>query len=152
MLLVESISKSIDLSQVSALAATAESMLRDQSLNQFQNLIDPGLLSWAASLDLKDDDLEAWADEPGDLDDTDDLRSDSDSVKARALSFARLLLATATRLQAGAARLRVAAGKVDDAVDSVNEQAERYEKLALTVLKLYGAFIVLAHVLPKYVP
>ena len=144
--IVDSIAATIDLDQVSGLANSTERLLHERSIENFEDQIDPALLQWAASVEAVEQDTttssSSSSEETGEL----------TAVQRNLLAVAKLFLVTAAHLQAGATRLRSGMATVNKAVDSINEQAERYEKLAYTLLKLYGAFLVLTEVVPQYLP
>ena len=135
----EGLAATVSADSLAELAASVERLIPAQALGDFSSLMGPDTIKWAANFNLGDDPT-------GDVTE-DETRSGLETEEARRerlrvhlVQVARWLYAAAVQMQAGVVRL-------NKAVDSLNENTPRYEKLAVSLMKLYAAFMLLAHFL-----
>ena len=135
----EGLATSVSADALSGLAASVEQAVPDQPLEDFASLLDPDIIQWATTLNFDD---EPMGDGGEDGDDggieTDEARRER--LREHLMRVARWLYTSAAWLRAGVLYLNTA-------VDSLNENTARYETLAVTLIKLYGAIMVIHHFL-----
>jgi hypothetical protein len=135
----EGLATSVSADALSGLAASVEQAVPDQPLEDFASLLDPDIIQWATTLNFDD---EPMGDGGEDGDDggieTDEERRER--LREHLMRVARWLYTSAAWLRAGVLCLNTA-------VDSLNENTARYETLAVTLIKLYGAIMVIHHFL-----
>jgi len=135
----EGLATSVSADALSGLAASVEQAVPDQPLEDFASLLDPDIIQWATTLNFDD---EPMGDGGEDGDDggieTDEERRER--LREHLMRVARWLYTSAAWLRAGVLCLNTA-------VDSLNENTARYETLAVTLIKLYGAIMVIHHLL-----
>jgi hypothetical protein len=135
----EGLAERVSAKALAGLAASIELVVPAEALDDFGSLMGPDIIKWAAGLNLGDDltgdvvEGEAKADI-----ETDDARRER--LRVHLVQTARWLYTAAVQIQAGVVRL-------NKTVDSLNENTPRYEKLAITLMKLYAAIVLLAHYL-----
>ncbi|MDQ1736555.1 MAG: hypothetical protein QOH56_2806 [Pseudonocardiales bacterium] len=133
--LAAGMAESIKLTGLDAYATSIERII--PSADSLDGLIDEKVLSWAASLDVGQvgpiDD--GFQDEAA-LDAAEQLAQ----LRVHMQEVASWIFLVATKIRAGSIKL-------NSVVDVVNEQSERYQKLATNLLWLYGAVTVLSHLI-----
>lgn len=129
----EGVAQASDVDELEHLAEAVEAVLPNRSFDDLASLIDPELIRWAASIDVETVEADQECVVEADTGDREQLRMH--------------LTAVAAWLYSSAVQLRAGVVWVNKAVDVVNTNVERYTKLSINLLALYGALIALSHLL-----